>query len=181
MDFTRIELPKELFAPAAYAHYQGEFTLPELVAGPDTYSFAEPLHWEADITNTGEAFLLQGSVEGAGVTQCARCLEDVEIPLSGELEGYYLIDGSDAPADREEDEFSVLPDDHCIDVAPLIPAALLLELPLVPLCSEDCLGICPECGANLNEGECGCAGRKAEEAVAASPFAALKDLKFDGE
>ena len=39
---------------------------------------------------------------------------------------------------------------------PLVRDAVLLDLPLAPLCSEECLGLCPQCGANWNEGSCGC-------------------------
>ena len=59
---------------------------------------------------------------------------------------------------------------------PLIVAALLLEVPLVPLCDDDCKGLCPQCGANLNEGPCGCSRDEAD--VEASPFAALKNFDF---
>lgn len=61
-------------------------------------------------------------------------------------------------------------------MTPLIEQALLLELPLVPLCADDCKGICPRCGANLNEGPCSCA-----EAAPAEdgPFAALRNLKLE--
>lgn len=179
MDFTVIELPQELLAPASYAHYEGEYTLPRLTAGPDTYAFAEPLHWSAEVSNTGDAILLQGEVEGCGTTACARCLEPTDVDLFGELEGYYLLDGSDAPADMEADEFDVLPADHKIDLAPLIEAALLLDVPYVPLCAEDCRGLCPTCGANLNDGDCGCAAAAAKEAQANSPFAALAALRLD--
>ena len=181
MDSTIIEIPQDLLAPAAYARYEGAFDLPVLKAGPDLYSFREPVAWAVDITNTGDALLLQGEAEAAGATSCARCLEPVDIDLFGELEGYYLLDPADVPEDMEGDEFEVLPEDRKIDVAPLITAALLLDVPMIPLCSDDCKGICPSCGANLNEGDCGCAAGEAEAAAvsADNPFAALKDLKLE--
>ncbi|MBR2790177.1 MAG: DUF177 domain-containing protein [Eggerthellaceae bacterium] len=181
MNSTVIEIPQELLAPAAFARYEGTFTLEVLKAGPDLYSFREPVSWGVDITNTGDALLLQGEAEVCGTTYCARCLEPVEVDLFGELEGYYLLDPDDVPEDMEGDEFEVLPEDRKIDVAPLITAALLLDVPMIPLCSEDCKGICPTCGANLNEGECGCADEAGEAAAASpdNPFAALAGLKLD--
>ena len=181
MGSTIIEIPQELLSPAAYARYEGTFDLPVLKAGPDLYSFREPVAWAVDITNTGDALLLQGEAEACGTTSCARCLESVDVDLFGELEGYFLLDPEDVPEDMEGDEFDVLPEDRRIDVAPLITAALLLDVPMIPLCSEDCKGICPECGANLNEGDCGCSAKVAEEAAASpdNPFAALKDLKLE--
>ena len=180
MDNTIIELPKELFAPGSSAAYSGTFTLLELLSGPDTYAFAAPLAWSAQVTNTGEAFLLQGRVSATGTTACARCLDPASFDLEGEFTGYYLIEGEAAPDDiEEEEEFFVLPDDHRIDVESLLAPALLLELPRVPLCRDECLGLCPSCGANLNEGDCGCAARTADAIPEDSPFAALKDLKLD--
>ena len=182
MDSILIHIPNELFAPAESSHYEGTLAMPVMKAGPDLYSFAEPLAWQLDITNTGDAFLVAGTVEGDAVTSCARCLEDVSVPMMGEIEGYYLIGGEDAesPDDMEEDEFDVLPDDNTIDIVPLIRAALLVEAPLVPLCDDDCKGLCCECGANLNEGPCSCdKGPDPDFEDAKNPFAALKDLKLD--
>lgn len=145
--------------------------------GVDKYSFAAPLHWQADITNTGGALLVSGTVKGTAKGSCARCLEDAVFDVEGEIEGYFLIPGQEADLDDlEEDEFDTLPTDEMLDMAPLIEAALVLEMPLVPLCKDDCKGLCPKCGQNLNEGDCGC---QSIEVAPANPFAALKDYKFD--
>lgn len=181
---ARIRVPNELFAPAESSSFAGELEIGVLAAGPDLYDFAAPVRWQADLTNTGGAILLTGTVEGTARTSCARCLEPVEMELFGEIEGYYLIDPEECdPEDREQDEFDVLPEDSVIDLEGPIKAALLLELPLVPLCDDECKGICPDCGANLNEGDCGCAdaraAREEAEEQARNPFAALKGLTFD--
>ena len=148
-----------------------------LSAGVDEYRFAEPLRWQADITNTGGALLVTGTVEGRAATACARCLEEAAFDVVGEIEGYFLISGAEAELDDiEEDEFDVLPESEVLDMAPLIEAALVLEMPLVPLCDEECKGLCPRCGQNRNEGECAC---EAPEDAAPNPFAALEGYRFD--
>lgn len=182
MEATRITVPAELFAPAQYAHYEGELALPVMKAGPDLYDFAAPVTWQADITNTGDALLVSGTVEGEASTSCARCLDTFTFPVTGEIEGYFVIGGeSDAPEDMDEDEFDLLGEDNVIDLDPLIKAALLLEFPLVPLCDDACLGLCPVCGADLNDGPCGCDPAPAQEEADAppNPFAALKDFPFE--
>lgn len=177
---TRIFIPSELFAPAESSHFEGEITLPELSAGPDTYRFAAPLPWQVDVSNTGDALLVIGSVEGEATTECARCLDEFAVPFAGEIEGYFLLDSEKAaPEDMDEDEFDVLGDDHVIDLEPLIKAALLLEFPLVPLCKEDCKGLCATCGANLNEGPCSCEPAQPESDTPPNPFSVLKDFPFD--
>ncbi len=174
-----IAIPEALLETAATRHFEGTLDLAELAAGPDTYTFAAPVTWSVEATNTGDAILIQGTAAGDATTQCARCLEDVTSGLEGDIEGYFLIGGeeeAETPEDMEGDEFDFLPDNRKIDLVPLIVAALLLEVPLVPLCDDDCKGLCPQCGANLNEGPCGCSRDEAD--VEASPFAALKNFDF---
>lgn len=187
-----IQLPNELFLPAALAHYEGDYDLPVLKSGPDLYTFSSPLHWAVDITNTGDAFLVTGTVEGQAKTACARCADEADVPLFGEIEGYFVVEPAagadeelgeadeeaDASFGMEEAEFDLLPDDNRIRLEPLITSALLLDVPLLPLCDDECKGLCPTCGANLNQGDCQCA--EAEEAPTAdNPFAVLADLKLD--
>lgn len=182
MSDLRLFMPNELFEPAAYQHFEGTFDIVALTSGPDVYSFAKPVSWSADITNVGDALLVQGSVEGTARTSCSRCLADVDVALLGEIEGYFLIsDESAAPEDMDDDEFDVLPEDRMLDMEPLIRAALLLELPLVPLCGEDCKGLCPKCGANLNEGPCSCPPEPEPDPLEGNPFAVLRGMGLGGE
>lgn len=175
----KLEIPSTLAEPAAYEHFEGSYDPVAITSGPDVYSIAEPVTWAVDVTNTGDAILVTGSVEGSATTSCARCLGDVRVPVIGEIEGYYLIGSeTEAPEDMDDDEFDVLPDDNKIDLASLIVAAILLELPLVPLCDEDCKGLCPTCGANLNDGPCGCP-EPGDDELRDNPFAALKGISFE--
>ena len=67
----------------------------------------------------------------------------------------------------------------------VLPFGFVFELPLVPLCDEDCKGLCPTCGANLNEGPCGCEKEQSdgpdECELAKNPFAALANFSFDSD
>ena len=96
MEPVNIHLPQELFESAEMRHYEGQAPLALLQAGPDTYTFAEPVVWSADITNTGGALLVMGQARANAVTQCARCLDDVSYQLEGDIEGYFLIGGEEA-------------------------------------------------------------------------------------
>ena len=125
--------------------------------------------------------LVEGTVSGSLTTRCSRCLADVPIDVSGDVEGYFIIPGKGtAPDGMEADEFDVLSNDHVIDLEPLLNAAVLLETPLMPLCRPECLGLCPTCGANLNDGPCGCAPGSAEP-FRENPFAVLKNLDLGVE
>lgn len=180
MEATRIFITSELFAPAESSHFEGVLDIPVMKAGPDLYDFEGPLVWQVDITNTGDALLVSGTIEGEAKTACARCVDPFVFSITGEVEGYFLLDANKAaPKDMDDDEFDVLPADNIIDLEPLLRAALLVEFPLVPLCGEDCLGLCPTCGANLNEGDCDCAPTVEQSEEPPNPFAVLKDFPFD--
>lgn len=184
MEPTSIKIPAELFALAESSRFEGDLDLDTLDANPDEYRFDAPLAWWVDVTNTGEALLVAGSVEGRAITSCARCLADVPFDLQGDIEGYFLIDPEkSAPEDLDDDEVDVLPADHIIDLEPLIRAALLMEVPFVPLCREDCKGLCSQCGADLNEGPCSCGVSDFDREFdrARNPFSVLEGLHFDAD
>ena len=176
-----IALPAELFALAESSHFEGQADIPLIEVGPDDLRFAAPIDYEVDITNTGEAMLVEGVAKGVATIACARCLDDVSYELEGQIDGYFLLDEPDFDDEYDGSDFDVLPADHILDLEPLICAALIVEAPLLPLCREDCVGLCPTCGANLNEGPCGCGPDEALEEFerAANPFAALASLKFE--
>ena len=79
--------------------------------------------------------------------ECRRCLRPIAGEASSHVRELY-------EQDSDGEETYPLRGDQ-LDLAPLARDAVLLELPLAPLCVEDCLGLCPECGANRNEGDCG--------------------------
>ena len=182
-----IKVPSELFALAESSHFEGEYQLDVLEVGPDDYRFEEPVSWSVDVTNTGAALLVAGIVSGSAICACSRCLEDVPHSFEGDIEGYYLIGADqhavehDGEEELGEDEFEVLPADHIIDLLPLVETALRVDAPVMPLCKEDCAGLCPTCGANLNDGMCECGPDEALEEFdrASNPFSALAGLAFE--
>jgi uncharacterized protein len=90
-----------------------------------------------------------GTVTAPWEGVCRRCT----VPVSGELRIAVRERFGDGPV--SEDEMYPIEDDT-IDLGPLVRDAIVLELPMAPLCREDCRGLCPQCGADRNEGECGC-------------------------
>ena len=177
-----IDVPGELFAPAETATFSGAYDMGAFEFGPDSYEALGPLPFSVTLTNVGGALLVQGSISGSVRTSCSRCLEAAEYDVESDVEGYFIIEGEgEAPDDMDDDEFDVLPESNRIDLEPLLRAAVLADLPLVPVCDDDCKGLCPICGANLNEGPCGCKPREAEKEPSAptNPFEALKNYKFE--
>jgi len=178
MTGLKLHIPDELFAEAESSSFNGLYELETLKVGSDTYTFDKPLPYDLFISNTGNALLISGTVQGVGECQCARCLEPASVSVRGEVEEYILLSDSREAADDPDEEYEVLPEDHIIDLAPILSAALILDLPLIPLCKEDCEGLCSTCGANLNEGPCGCQAQPDDD-FETNPFAVLKNYSFD--
>jgi uncharacterized protein len=99
-----------------------------------------------------EGVLVTGEVRGQAVHQCARCLKQLPSGVEVEVCELYYGPGHEAPAD--EDAYSVKGVE--IDLEPMLRDAVALALPLNPLCSEDCKGICARCGRDLNLKDCDC-------------------------
>ena len=84
-------------------------------------------------------------------TECARCLEDMRLPITIQLDDLFYY----PPHTTPPGEFAV-GEDSFIDLAPLVRQLSVLEVPMQPFCKSDCKGLCVECGQNLNEGSCDC-------------------------
>lgn len=178
MNIPCIEIPEQLFAPAESLSFSGTYDIPSLTQGADTYTFEHPLTWNVQVTNTGGALLVTGLVEGDALTSCVRCLEPASYYVEGEVEGYYLIPGSEVELTEEErEEYEVLGEDHCIDLSVLLTSALALELPFTPLCDDGCKGICAGCGANLNTEPCTC-NHEEKDDFHPNPFSVLRNIEF---
>lgn len=94
-----------------------------------------------------EGILATGRVSGSLVAQCVRCLDPVEVEVDADFQELCYYDAEDLTAEEAEEALLVVED--LIDVEPLAHDAVMLELPLQPLCSEDCPGLCAECGVRL--------------------------------
>ncbi|WP_251197814.1 YceD family protein [Anaerotardibacter muris] len=178
MEHQYLSLPESLFETSAVGDFRGEIPLPDITMTPDVYHFARPVRYDLFITNTGGALLVTGTVSAAAETSCARCLDPVTLDMDAEVEAYYLIPGKDEPITEDEEiEYDQLVEGKKIDLTELCQASLALAFPYITLCSDDCKGLCPQCGKNLNHETCDCAVEEADDST--NPFAVLKDLKFD--
>jgi uncharacterized protein len=178
MNHQYLDLPEFLFETSAVGNFSGEVALPEITMGADIYRFQTPLHYNLVVTNTGGAFLVTGTVLAQAETACARCLSKVELELNAEVEAYFVLSASEEESNEDEEvEYENLEEGNKIDLTNLCQASLALSFPYIPLCSPDCAGLCPQCGANLNKETCNCV--PSEDEPCNNPFAVLKNYKFD--
>ncbi len=108
----------------------------------------------------GDKVLIDGKAEAETSLVCSRCLKEFSYPMNVKFDVEYVPFREFAGAGeyelaREELDLSFYKNDE-IDIEELVMEHLLLALPMKPLCSSDCLGLCPKCGKDLNKGICEC-------------------------
>ena len=131
-----------------------------LTSGPmHEYTIKSPVRVAISCYRAGTDVFVTGSIEASVAAACSRCAEDFEAsnqrPFRYVLAPKVIGEGGEAALKIEDLEFSVYEGEE-IDLAPLIREQVLLALTERPLCREECRGLCPHCGVNLNEQQCGC-------------------------
>jgi uncharacterized protein len=152
-----------------YAYPEGEPAL----AGEDTILIGRcQLNLQA--TRSGKEVELIGTVNAAVGFECDRCLKPLSVPIEQSFDLFYV------PPMKAGDERELGADDlstgfyqgEAIDLDDVVREQVELALPMARLCGEECQGLCPDCGANLNDGRCACEANRADER-----WAALSELK----
>lgn len=140
---------------------------------------ADELRADVRLTREGKTVFIEGSAHAEIHPPCARCLKPVTTTLDPAFNLTLFPDrakteaGEEVELSEEElDEFTYKGDE--VDVGQILNEQVLLERPFRILCSEDCKGLCPTCGADKNEKTCDC-----PEQPASLAFAALKDIKLE--
>lgn len=136
-----------------------EVTLEPAEVSGQTVTFPTPFRGSAEIWNTGDRLLVQAKLSGEAVVPCSRCLTPFATPLSVSFDEEFVEGQPNSVTPREDEEDQSIATAYqgdTIDLAESVRDNILLELPMKPLCRADCAGLCPTCGANLNEGGCSC-------------------------
>ncbi len=114
----------------------------------------------AAVTSMGNRYLLEAKVGCRVRGRCDRCLEDCALRIDTQVDMVFQREGfsGEIPSGAGENDFVVLTseEEYCYNIFPRVMEAVVLEIPIKILCSEDCRGLCPVCGANLNKEECRC-------------------------
>jgi uncharacterized protein len=111
------------------------------------------------ITKTSTTVFIKGELSAIIESDCSRCLEDISVPIGGNFV-YTLVPAKaeireDVELTAEELEISYY-SGEVIDFTSIICEQILLQIPIKKLCTEDCKGLCPHCGMNLNKSSCNC-------------------------
>lgn len=144
--------------------------------------FLKPFNIRLKAFRVREIFEVQGTLRTSVRLPCSRCLKDFDTPLASDFELSYTkeIPGLMDVFDEEEIELKVEEigmfyfKGEEINLQQGIQEQVVMAFPLQPLCDENCKGLCPRCGSDLNQGDCGC-----KRELGANKFAVLKNLKLD--
>jgi uncharacterized protein len=139
------------------------------VVSPVTLSF------DVDRQEPGR-YRVAGHLTGEIELECSRCLEPFTLPVVADFDLRYVPrteNVGEGEREIEEDDLATaFYDEDQIDLGHLIMEQFQLALPMKALCKDDCKGLCPNCGTNLNTGSCGCNAKWEDPRLAA-----LKNLK----
>ena len=127
-----------------------ELDYPTIRVAPDVT--LNPLQGNLTATRTSEGVYVSGTLNSKVAVECVRCLETADQPITIQIDELYYYPPHQAPPLA----LTFDGDTGFIDLAPLVRELSLLDVPVNPICRPDCLGLCIECGQNLNEGDCGC-------------------------
>lgn len=133
---------------------------PEAFAADESFRVVAPVSLAFDIRKNKQTFHLTGRVQTTLELPCSRCLEPFTRPVDAAFDLRYQPQavnmGEDEREIAEDDLSTAFYEDDEIDLGQLMREQFLLSLPMKPLCGEECRGLCPVCGTNLNRGACGC-------------------------
>jgi uncharacterized protein len=142
--------------------------------------FDRPMNVQATLGRTGDKYVLDGRLHGGVLLRCDRCLEAYHF----DVEHNYTLFLARRDSDKNETEVRLSDADLSVDfitgeevnVDDIIREQIYLSLPMKSLCNDNCAGLCPACGANLNKQKCGCLRKTGHPG-----FSALRNLKLKGE
>lgn len=141
------------------------------------FEFKSPLQSEVKIKKVGQSVLIKGRVRTVLKLRCVRCLKEFSYPLSSSFEltlhplkGTVFSEEVELSKEELESNFFEGGELHLSEIA---CEQVFLEIPIQPLCKEECKGLCPHCGIDLNLSNCGCMKEAFD-----SGFHALKKLKI---
>jgi uncharacterized protein len=153
LDLTRYRQPVSEFSRT--------FQPGDVAQEGDPYRIAAPVGVSLEIHKDKEKFRLAGRVTSELELPCSRCLEPFRLLVDASFDVRYLPASEMSTEDErelqdEDVEISYYRDDR-IDLNELLREQFYLALPMKPLCTEGCRGLCSQCGTNLNTGTCDCA------------------------
>jgi uncharacterized protein len=134
----------------------------------------EPLRVDLEGRSVGDGVLVRGEIETRLETACRRCLTAVPLAIEDTVDMLFEPLSQDEALELGGEVYPLPDRGDQLDLSDPLREQLLLRVPDYVLCRDDCRGLCPHCGTDLNRGSCDCV-----DEAPASPWTALKNIKFE--
>jgi uncharacterized protein len=153
-------------------HVERQFAPSAFDPQDDDYRVAAPVELSMDVEKAGgDVFRVTGRATTRLELECSRCVEPFEIPVDAAFELRYVPAAENGGTGEreigEDDLTTAFYREGALDIIDLLREQFQLALPMKPLCTDECRGLCPECGANLNRTDCGCTPKWEDPRLAA--------------
>jgi uncharacterized protein len=122
----------------------------------DERRFNKPVYVEVTLEKSRRQIFLKANVYTVGRFQCDRCVEDFDLVLENSYRMYYVYSEEESKKYEPDEVMVITPETNEIDISDDVRQMVLLSVPMKLLCYEECLGLCPRCGKNLNFEVCTC-------------------------
>ncbi|WP_169306574.1 YceD family protein [Cohnella pontilimi] len=161
---------QELLSRQQPVEFQGSIDLTERFRDVRDVIPLTPLEYRLTAQASQKRISITGELSCRLRLLCSRCLAPIDEAFEIPFEELFQVMKDSDPEPDEDTDFVPVTGER-IDLRPFLEEELLVHLPLAPLCSQDCKGLCPECGTNRNEQACNCKTDRIDPR-----FAALQDL-----
>jgi len=133
----------------------GELAADDLIWEDADTRPATPIRVSGRLSQAGSGrYFWSGRVEGVAELECRRCLTELSVEVGEDVNTIFVEAGDEVGDDP--DIYTLPPHAESIDLRPAVRDQWLLSAPSLVLCNDECMGLCPRCGADLNQGPCGC-------------------------
>lgn len=144
MNKVVLDVKEILGEVGAEGHYEFEREFRPIEAEATKIEFSKLVTFDVIIENTGRGVRVKGRVTSSVRLECSRCLNEFDLPIDWRVDEVFVTD-------QELDEEAYVMDETRIDLGPPVEEAVVLAVPMKPLCDDACAGLCPVCGEPLDE------------------------------
>ena len=159
----QIRLQELATMPGYRAHFDYTIDLSQEEVGFE-FPFQQPVRLEGEVSDDAGAITLSATVYAHVSTRCARCGKPVEYDKETDVE-FLLVKELEGEEDDLRDDVYLVESD-VVELDDILIPELILDMEMAVVCDEDCKGLCPKCGKNLNQGDCGCVVKEVDPRLA---------------
>ena len=157
--------------PASRQHVRVDALASEMVVGDARVPDGARIGVDVELESLSDGITVTGRISGPWVAVCRRCLGEATGMLEVDVRELYQVKPT------IDDAFTY--DGDLLDLTPLVREALMLDLPVAPVCRDDCAGLCPVCGVDRNEAPCSCDAQATDPRWSALEGLAARFGQFD--